>query len=456
MEKRTKIVCTIGPASREIEMLVKLTEAGMNVCRLNFSHGTHEEHAELIKRIRKVREMTGEPLTILQDLQGPKIRVGELPKTGVELVAGQPVVFTSGKGNPPKTIPVTYPNLHEDVKPGQHLLLDDGLLEVVVKSVSGKEVTCEVVNGGMLTSHKGLNLPETETKISAITDKDKDDLAFGITQGVEWVALSFVRSAEDIRQLRLLIGNAPIKVIAKIEKPEAVKNMDEIIAAVDAIMVARGDLGIEMPAEKVPIIQKDLIRKCLAAAKPVIVATQMLDSMIRNPRATRAEVSDVENAVIDHADATMLSGETASGAHPLDAVMTMAASILEAEKSAYDDLKIEPKSSNIASVLSRNKNAKAILVASPSGEAARQVSRYRRELSVYVAVSDEKTVPQLNLLWGVRPFHVNAKDVPSLIEQGIEELLRRKVVSKGDEIAVVAGEPLGETGHVNLAEIRKV
>ncbi len=456
MDKRTKIVCTIGPASQEIEMLVKLTEAGMNVCRLNFSHGTHEEHAELIKRIRHVRELTDEPLTILQDLQGPKIRVGELPKAGVELVAGKPVVFTSAKGNPPKTIPVTYPNLHEDVKPGQHLLLDDGLLEVTVKFVSGKEVTCEVVTGGMLTSHKGLNLPETETKISAITDKDKDDLAFGIKQGVDWVALSFVRSAEDIRQLRRLIGNAPIKVIAKIEKPEAVKSMDEIIGAVDAIMVARGDLGIELPAEKVPIIQKDLIKKCLAAAKPVIVATQMLDSMIRNPRATRAEVSDVENAVIDHADATMLSGETASGSHPLDAVKTMSASILEAEKSAYDDLNIDPESSNIAGVLVRGKNAKAILVASMSGEAVRQVSRYRRERPIYAAVSDEAVVSQLNLLWGVHPFHANAKDVPGLIEQGIEELLRRKVIAKGDEIVVVAGEPLGETGHVNLAELRKI
>jgi pyruvate kinase len=457
MDKRTKIVCTIGPASQEVEQLVALTEAGMNVCRLNFSHGTHEQHAELIKRIRHVRELTGEPLTILQDLQGPKIRVGELPEAGIELKAGKPVVFTSGKGNIPKTIPVTYPNLHEDVKPGQHLLLDDGLLEVQVKSIKGQDVTCEVITGGILKSHKGLNLPETQTKISAITDKDKDDLAFGIQQGVEWVALSFVRSADDIRELRKLLGGAPIKIIAKMEKPEAVDNMDAIVAEVDAIMVARGDLGIELPAERVPIIQKDLIKKCLAARRPVIVATQMLDSMIRNPRATRAEVSDIENAVIDHTDATMLSGETASGEHPLEAVKTMAASIAAAEKSAYDDVPLDASENNLTSVLSRASEARAILVASPSGAAAEIVSHYRRELPIFVATPSESIPPRLNLIWGVKPFAVSGGEaIPNLIDKGLEELLRRKAVSKGDQIIVVAGEPVGADGHIQLVEMRKV
>lgn len=442
--KRTKIVCTIGPASEEIESLVALTEAGMNVCRLNFSHGTHENHAELIRRIRQVRELTGEPLSILQDLQGPKIRVGDLPKEGVELVAGKTVVFTSGEGDVPKTIPVTYPDLHEDVKPGQRLLLDDGLLEVTVKSVKGQDVTCEVVTGGKLTSHKGLNLPETETKISAITDKDKEDLAFGVAQGVDWIALSFVRSAEDIRSLRALIEaeerklakprELPIGIIAKIEKPQAVERMDEIIAEVDGIMVARGDLGIELPAEKVPVIQKDLIKKCLAAGKPVIVATQMLDSMIRNPRATRAEVSDIANAVIDHADATMLSGETASGSHPVEAVKTMAATIAETEKSSYDDLPIQTRVkhakqeavTNVASILARVVDTKAILVASMDGAAARLVSRYRPEVPIYLATPSEHVAHRLNLSWGVRPIILaGAKTIPDLLQGGVAELKPR-------------------------------
>jgi pyruvate kinase len=437
----------------------------MNVCRLNFSHGTHEQHAELIKRIREASEKTGEPLCILQDLQGPKIRVGELPEEGIELVAGKTIVFTSGKGELLNKVPVTYPNLHEDVKKGQRLLLDDGLLEVMVKSVKGEDVSCEIVTGGTLKSHKGLNLPETETKISAISDKDKDDIVFGVLQGVDWIALSFVRKPEDVVELRQLIGDPSIKVMAKIEKPEAVANMDAIIAEVDGIMVARGDLGIEMPAEKVPVIQKELIAKCRLAGKPVIVATQMLDSMIRNPRATRAEISDIANAVIDHTDATMLSGETASGAHPIDAVKTMAATIVETEKSKYDDLKPEIRESsagevamtNIASILSRASKAKAIVVASLTGESARLVSRERPEQPIYVMTTSDRVVRQLNLSYGVRAYHVEKADsVPALIDESLEALQKEKRIASGDEIVIVAGEPLGESGSVNLVELRKV
>ena len=346
--KRTKIVCTIGPASGDAQKLLALVNAGMNVCRLNFSHGTHADHAALIQRIREIREQTGEPLAILQDLQGPKIRVGDLPKEGVKLEIGKRIIFTTGAADIPEKLPVTYPRLHEDAKVGQTILLDDGLLSVKVTAVQGNDVICDVVNGGVLTSHKGMNLPETKTMISALSEKDREDVKFGVGQGVDWIALSFVRSAEDIRELRALIQSetqaqkiadeTPIRIIAKIEKPEAIEHFDEILDAVDGIMVARGDLGIEIAAERVPILQKEIIRKCLDAAKPVVVATQMLDSMIRQPRATRAEISDVANAVIDHADATMLSGETASGAFPIDAVRTMASTIQEAEKSAYDDL----------------------------------------------------------------------------------------------------------------------
>jgi pyruvate kinase len=465
VNKHTKIVCTIGPASDTVDSLVKLVEAGMNVCRLNFSHGTHEQHAELIKRIREASEKTGEPLCILQDLQGPKIRVGELPETGVELINGKPIIFTSGDGEIPKKIPVTYPNLHEDVKKGQRLLLDDGLLEVVVKSVKGENVNCEVITGGTLKSHKGLNLPETDTQISAITTKDEEDIAFGVLQGVDWIALSFVRKPEDVQELRKLIGDPGIKVIAKIEKPEAVANMDAIIAEVDGIMVARGDLGIEMPAEKVPVIQKELIAKCRLAGKPVIVATQMLDSMIKNPRATRAEISDIANAVIDHADATMLSGETASGAHPIEAVKTMAATIVETEKSKYDDVTPEMRKSeqsevamtNIASILGRASNAKAIIVASLTGESARLVSRERPDQPIYVMTTSDRVVRQLNVSWGVRGYVVaKADSVPKLIEESLEILKTNKLAAAGDEIVIVAGEPLGESGSVNLVELRKI
>ncbi|MCE9586632.1 pyruvate kinase [Candidatus Uhrbacteria bacterium] len=463
--KHTKIVCTIGPASDTVEKITSLVEAGMNVCRLNFSHGTHEQHAELIKRIREVSTKTGEPLCILQDLQGPKIRVGEMPEAGVELVAGKPIVFTSGKGDIPTKIPVTYPNLHEDVKAGQHLLLDDGLLEVIVKSIKGDDVNCEVITGGMLKSHKGLNLPETDTKISAITDKDKEDIAFGVLQGVDWIALSFVRKPDDVRELRKLIGDPGIKVIAKMEKPEAITNMDAIIAEVDGIMVARGDLGIEMPAEKVPVIQKELIAKCRLAGKPVIVATQMLDSMIKNPRATRAEISDIANAVIDHADATMLSGETASGAHPIEAVKTMSATIIETEKSKYDDVTPEMRANehsevamtNIASILGRASNAKAIIVASLSGESARLVSRERPDQPIYVMTTSDRVVRQLNVSWGVRGFVVAKADtVSKLIDESLEILKTNKLIATGDEVVIVAGEPLGESGSVNLVELRKV
>lgn len=464
LTKRTKIVCTIGPASHDEEKLIALVNAGMNVCRLNFSHGTHEDHALLIKTIRQVREKTGEPLTILQDLQGPKIRVAELPAEGVMLEAGKEVIFTTGESTLPK-IGVTYPNLHQDVHPGERLLLDDGLLSVKVLRVDGQDVVCEVIDGGKLTSHKGLNLPETKTSISAMSDKDRDDVKFGVEQKVDWIALSFVRSADDIHELRKVINDPSIKVIAKVEKPEAVEHMDEIVEAVDGIMVARGDLGIEMPAEKVPLIQKELIKKCLAVAKPVIVATQMLDSMIKNPRATRAEISDIANAVIDHTDATMLSGETASGAHPLEAVTTMAATIREVETSPLDDLapntepviSQEDAISNVASVLAQDHKAKAILVATMTGNAARLVSRHRPELPIFAATPDERVMYQLNLSWGVHPFLLpTCGTIDELIKKSMDHLVEKGWIQKGDEVIVVAGEPMGQSGLINLVELKTV
>ena len=449
-----------------------LVEAGMNVCRLNFSHGTHEDHAELIRLIRSVSQKTGEPLTILQDLQGPKIRVGELPEKGIMLEVGTEITFTTGKGAPPKKIPVTYSMLHKDVRPGQMMLLDDGLLAVRVTKVRGQDVSCEVVTGGTLTSHKGLNLPETKTSISALSDKDRDDVAFGVEQGVDWIALSFVRSPTDVKELRSLVEAAertqkkssdiPIRLIAKIEKPEAIECLADIVDAVDGIMVARGDLGIELPAARVPLIQKSLIRRCLNAGKPVIVATQMLDSMIRNPRATRAEISDIANAVIDHTDATMLSGETASGAYPVEAVQTMSDVIKEVEKSALDEIAPtitllqgnQVAMTNIATVLAHAGKAQAIIVATLSGSAAHLVSRYRPELPIYAVTPHDRVVRQLNLSWGIQPFLIpECHTMPKLIEQSMKTLVHHRVLKKGDQVILVAGEPLGESGHVNMVEL---
>lgn len=475
IQKQTKIVCTIGPSTCSYEKLVELVEAGMDVCRLNFSHGTHDAFAEWIRLIRKVSKTLGKPIAILQDLQGPKIRVGELPKEGVQLKTGQEIIFTTGKAKIPEKLPVTYPMLHKDVRPGQQILLDDGLLSVEVVKVRGQDVICNVTQGGPLTSHKGFNLPETKTSISAISDKDRDDLRFGVEQGVDWVALSFVRSAEDLRELRRLIQrferetgavqDAPLKIIAKVEKPEAVEAMDEIVAESDAIMVARGDLGIEIAASKVPLVQKRLIQACLEAGKPVIVATQMLDSMIRNPRATRAEVSDVANAVIDETDATMLSGETATGAFPIEAVKTMTAAILEVEQASREgqDPHLHVTSStqeamtNISVLLARSRNAKAILVSSLSGRAARLVSRERPSVPIYVASSSERVVRQLALSRGVIPLHIPAcRKMRDLIDRSFALMLKQHVVKSGDEIVIVAGEPLGESGNVNLVEVRKI
>ncbi len=471
----TKIICTIGPASNTVATLMALTEAGMNVCRLNFSHGTHEEHAELIKRIREVKKKTGHPLAILQDLQGPKIRVGELPKDGVELKMGASIVFTTGTAAIPKKLPVTYKQLHKDAQPGHIILLDDGLMMVKVIQVKGKDVICEIIHGGLLTSHKGMNLPETKTSISAVSEKDQEDLRFGIEQGVDWVALSFVRSAEDIHALRRMIvedekalglkPETPIRIIAKIEKPEAIAAIDEIILAADGIMVARGDLGIEIPAAKVPLYQKEIIAKCLQAAKPVIVATQMLDSMMRNPRATRAEISDVANAVIDHADATMLSGETASGAYPVEAVKVMASTIREVEASAYDDVpvrihmgqNVESSMTNIANVLAHASQAKGILVSSLSGQAVRLVSRYRPNLPIFAGTPSSRVQAQLNLSWGVQPFLTKVwPSVAELLRASMAYLLDEKHLKRGDEVIVVAGEPVGTSGSTNLVELRKV
>jgi pyruvate kinase len=477
--KRTKIVCTIGPASAEKSTLIEMVKAGMNVARLNFSHGTHEDHAKVIRTIREVEKELDHPIAILQDLQGPKIRVGELPKEGVNLVKGESVVLSSDPEAQLPKICTTYEMLHKDVSIGDRLLLDDGLLELTVKRVEAKDISCEVVHGGKLTSHKGINLPTATLSIAAITEKDIRDMKFGVEQGVDLIALSFVRNAKEVYDLRYMIKEHestlpkdslsiyPIRLIIKVEKHEAVANIDEIIEAADGIMVARGDLGIEMPAEEVPLIQKRIIDLCRENSKPVIVATQMLDSMIRNPRPTRAEVSDVANAVIDHTDAVMLSGESATGKFPVQTVNTMATIIRETEESKYDDVNLkghqvknattEESVTEIGSILATEVDAKLILVASISGDAGRLVSRYRPELPIFVANDDPRVNRQLNLSWGVAPFILpRCRIVEELIDRSVGFLKKHEDIRKGDKIVVIAGEPVGITGGANLVELREI
>lgn len=478
MIKRTKIVCTLGPASEKLPTITKMVRAGMNVARLNFSHGTYKNHAMLIKNVRKTEKKTGEPVAIMQDIRGPKIRLGKLTEKGIDLKAGAMVTFDTGRGEySGGIVPVDFPYLHEHVKVGERMLLDDGKIEVKVTVVSGTKVETNVVVGGILQSNKGINLPDTKLNIEILSEKDKADVKFGVEQRVDLIALSFVQNAKDILDLRFLIQEyekdlglkpeQPIRIIAKIERHEAVKNIDEILEVVDGIMVARGDLGIEVPAREVPLIQKGLIDKALAKAKPVIVATQMLDSMQHNPRPTRAEVSDVANAVIDHTDAVMLSNETAAGQYPVETVKTMADIIVEAEKSVYDNLpmrdytekgsQIDEVISQMSRLLAEHIDAKLILAASISGDSGRSISRYRPELPIVVGTKTERVLRQLNISWGVLPFILQpCRSIEELIERAILYLKKKKVVKKNDKIVVVAGEPVGHAGHVNLLEVREV
>ncbi|MDD3888159.1 MAG: pyruvate kinase [Patescibacteria group bacterium] len=471
MMKRTKIVCTIGPASEDINVLEKMVIAGLDVARLNFSHGTHGNHSQLIEKIRSLSKKYNKPIAIIQDLQGPRVRVGLLPNNGITLCRGKEIILTCQKNSKYQegeimVIPVTHENLCQDVKTGQTILLDDGQIILKVKKVEQQLIHCQVESHDCkLISHKGINVPEAKLSVPTLTEKDKDDLQFGIKNNVDFVALSFVREAEDIIGAKKIIGDKNIKIISKIEKREAIKNFDEILKASDAIMVARGDLGIEMPAEEVPILQKRIIDSCLKSAKPVIVATQMLDSMIRNPRPTRAEVSDVANAVIDHTDAVMLSGESASGKYPVQAIETMQKIILQTEKSHYDNLvftdslkkmPIDSAISEVANILAKSVDAKIILAASLSGETGRIVSRYRPELPIFVATDNEKTEHQVYLSWGVYPFLIpTCATVEELIAKSIEYIKENKIVTKKDKIIIIAGEPVGKSG-VNLVEIKEI
>lgn len=474
--KRTKIVCTIGPASERKTVLEKMIKAGMDVARLNFSHGTYKNHALLIRNVRAIAKKIDRPVAILADLQGPRVRVGELPEKGIKLKEKKEIVLTTQTERMvDDRIPVTYRNLHKDVKKGDIILLDDGLLDVRVQKIKGKDIFCRVKTGGALTSHKGINVPTASLSIPSITKKDKRDLEFAIKHDVDWVAMSFVKTKEDILYLKRLIKRLekkykikePARTIAKIEKHEAVKNFDSILEAVDGIMVARGDLGIETPIERVPLVQKMIIEKCLKEAKPVITATQMLLSMVEKPRPTRAEVSDVANAVIDHTDCVMLSQESAVGKYPIETVRTMTEIIQDTEESPFDDLilrnligqilPIDTAVSSAATRLARSSGAKAIIVATISGYTARIVSRYRPELSIVVTAASEKVRRQLATSWGVIPYVIaKCKSVDELINKAVRKAVQKKIIKSGDKVIIIGGQPVGKAGNVNLVKIHRV
>jgi len=472
---RTKIVCTIGPASRSPEILADLTLAGMNVARLNFSHGGQKTHGENIRRIRAASAQVGKPLAILTDLQGPKLRVGTMPPEGVLLQAGEVIVLTAERviGQPGR-VPVQYGRFLQAVQAGDHILIDDGLIEMEALRTGDGTVTCRVLNGGLLQTNKGINLPRATLAIPAITDKDRDDLRFILEQQVDWVALSFVRTADDVLELKALIRELSAfgrltPVIAKIEKPEAVENIDAIIEVADGIMVARGDLGIETSPEAVPMVQKSIIAKCNAAGRPVITATQMLDSMIRNPRPTRAEASDVANAILDGSDAIMLSGETAVGKYPLSAVQTMVRIAQQAEQTfdgcaqkgtrspATNAISVAEAVSHATCETARDLGAAAIIAPTVSGHTARVLSRFRPCCPVVAVTPSPMTQRQLMLYWGVYPLlSCRSDSTDDVIADAVRAAKEGKFVCEGDVVVVTAGAAGSAPGTTNLMKVHTI
>lgn len=471
--KRTKIICTIGPASEKKSVLEKMIKAGMDVARLNFSHGDYSEHRRLIQNIRQAAKKIGKPVAIMQDLQGPRIRVGTISKNGLELSRQDKVALIYEKKiihhlKDYKIIPQQFKNLDKYCHPKNHILINDGLIDIQVTRVANGVVYGLVKKPGIIFTNKGINLPQAKIKTKTITFKDKQDLAFGLTQNIDYVALSFVNNAANILELKKLIpARKEIEIIAKIETREGIRNFNQILNIADGIMVARGDLGIEMPPDKVPLLQKEIIAKCLNAAKPVIVATQMLDSMILNSRPTRAEVSDVANAVIDHTDAVMLSGESAYGKYPVEAVKMMSEIISGTEKSPYDDvtshfiqkqkyLITDSISAEVFDLAKENK-ARAIVVDSISGLTARLISRYRPETFIAVITDDEKTLNKMALTWGTYAFYLRrCKNLDELLKNSVHLVKKEKIVKKGDKIIVVTGQPVGKKRGMNLIKVQEI
>lgn len=471
--RKTKIVCTIGPASESEEMLEKLMNAGMNVARLNFSHGSHEEHKARIDTIRKVAKRLNKTIGLLLDTKGPEIRTHNMKDGLIVLEKGKEVIVSMDEveGTPEK-FSVTYENLINDVNIGSYILLDDGLVELQVKEINKDkgEVKCDILNTGELKNKKGVNLPGVKVNLPGITDKDADDIRFGIKENVDFIAASFVRRPSDVLDIRQILEEekAEITIFPKIENQEGIDNIEEILEVSDGLMVARGDMGVEIPPESVPMVQKDLIRKCNKLGKPVITATQMLDSMQRNPRATRAEASDVANAIYDGTDAVMLSGETAAGQYPEEAVKTMRNITVSAE--AAQDYKkllsdrtklVETSLVNAIGVsvahTALNLNVKAIVAATESGSTARTISKYRPHSDIIAVTPSEKTARQCAIVWGVNPVvKEGRKTTDALLNNAVATAVETGRVSNGDLIIITAGVPTGEKGTTNMMKIHLV
>lgn len=469
--RRTKIVCTIGPASESVETLAELIREGMNVARLNFSHGTHEEHAKRLENIRQATVVSNRPVATLLDTKGPEIRLGVLKREPILLQQGQEFTLTTEEieGDSSRAS-VSYKELPRDVQPGSVIRINDGLVGLTVKEVEGTEIRCEVVNGGEIGSRKGVNVPGVVVNLPAVTGKDIADIEFAIKHGMDFIAASFVRKASDVLAIRRVLEEhgSDIQVIAKIESHEGVNNIDEILKVADGIMVARGDLGVEIPTEEVPLVQKMLIEKCNKAGKPVVTATQMLESMVRNPRPTRAEASDVANAIFDGTDAIMLSGETAAGKYPVEAVRTMARIAARAEQALrFEEILgkkgIAPQRtvtdaiSHATVTTAQDLGASAIISSTKSGHTARMVSKYRPRARVIAVTPKMDVVRKLQLVWGVQPVLVaETEGTDEMFAASVQGALSAGLIKAGDLVVITAGVPVGVPGTTNLLKVHVV
>ncbi len=470
--RKTKIVCTLGPSTDNEDILRQMMLAGMNVARCNFSHGTYEDHQRRMDLVKKLRHEVGRPIAILLDTKGPEVRVKNFKEGKAVLEEGQLFTLTVDEVDGTKDkVSVTYDRLYEDLEIGMRVLIDDGLIEMQVEQIDQRNVVCRVINGGVVSNHKGVNIPDVDLSMPYISDKDREDILFGISQRVDFIAASFVQKKEDILLLRRLLeknGGADIKIISKIENKQGVSNIDEIIDVSDGIMVARGDMGVEIPYEEVPVIQKKIIKKVYQAGKHVITATQMLESMIKNPRPTRAETTDVANAVYDGTSAVMLSGETAAGAYPVEAVRTM---VRIAERTEQDvdyrkrfyqskrqaDADVTNAICHATCTTALDLNAKAIVTVTKSGKSARMLSQYRPESDIISCATTERVCRQLSLAWGITPLVIREeKEVFHLFDKAIQAAVKMKLLEAGDLTVITSGVPIGVSGTTNMMKVQIV
>ena len=470
--RKTKIICTLGPATDDDKILEALIKEGMNVARMNFSHGTHEEHAVRIRKVRELSEKSGKPVAILLDTKGPEIRTGVLKEDKIFLKGGELfTLYTEEKVGDEHGVSITFPELYKDVKPGAHILIDDGLISMQVQEIKGTDIVCQVQNDGFISAHKGINVPDIHLNMPYMSERDKSDILFGIEQKVDIVAASFVRTKEDVQELRRFLdenGGKGIFIISKIENMEGVRNVDDIIELSEGIMVARGDMGVELPAEEVPIIQKIIIRKVYEQGKHVVTATQMLDSMMKNPRPTRAEVTDVANAVYDGTSAIMLSGETAAGKYPVEALKMMVRIAERTENDIDYQTRFEHfgrrSGDDVTAAISHatcttayDLKAKAIVTVTKSGSSARMIAKYRPDCMIISGTTEERVYRQLALSWGVIPILIDEKnDIFDLFDHAIDKAKQKNLVEKGDLVVLTAGVPLGVSGNTNMMKVQIV